>query len=128
MFVHLACLVLITPLLVLAVIYFGVLGAAYIWVFYGLIQYIAFQVYGLNGISNTEVFSSIVNNFATPCLVSFAVAGLAGHWLVEVSGKTSFVFLVTLVLLVGWLAALLACRDLFKTLLENLKWKVKTSL
>ena len=28
-----------------------------------------------------------MNNFATPCLVSFAVAGLAGHWLVEVSGK-----------------------------------------
>ena len=80
------------------------------------------------GLSNTKVFSSIVNNFATPCLVSFAVTGLAGHWLIGVSGKTSFVFLFTLVLLVGWFAALLACRDLFKTLLENLKWKVKTSL
>jgi len=126
--VHLACLVVIMPLLVVAVFYFGVLGAAYIWGFYGLVQYVAFQVYGLRGLPNTEVFSSIVNNFAIPCLVSFAVAGMAGYWLAGVSGKITFVLLFAIVLLAGWLATLLACRDLFTTLLENLKWKVKTSL
>ena len=45
--VHFACLVVLIPFLVLAIVYSGVLGAAYIWGLYGLVQYVAFQVYGL---------------------------------------------------------------------------------
>ena len=125
---HLICLVVLLPLLILAVAYFGVMGAAFIWGLYGLILYVGCQAYGLRGLPNAGFFASTLRDFFFPCMVSFAVAGMAGYWLSAVSGKITFVFLFILALLVGWLTAFLACEDLRKIVMEKWKWKTKTVL
>ena len=121
--VNLICLVVLLPLLILAVVYFGVMGAASIWGLYGFILYVAYQFYGLQGLPNTGLFSSILRDFIAPCIISFSVAGIAGFLLSEVSGKITFVFLLSIALLVGWVAALLVCKDLRKILMDKWKWR-----
>jgi len=126
--VSITCLAVLLPLLILAVVYFGVMGAAFIWGLYGLILYVAYQAYGLQGLPNTGFFSSTVRDFVVPCVISFAVAGIAGYGLNEVSGQITFIFLFILALLVGWFAALMVSKDLLKIVMEKLKWQTKTTL
>jgi len=118
---NLICLVVLLPLLILAVVYFGVMGAAFIWGLYGLILYIGYQAYGLRGLPNAGFFSSMLRDFFVPCIISFVVAGMARYWLNAVSGEIKFVFLFILALLVGWLASFLACKDLRTIVIK--KWK-----
>lgn len=125
--VNLVSLVILLPLLILAVVQFGVMGAVFIWGLYGLIFYIAFQVYGLRGFSYAVFFSSVLRDFVAPCVVSLVVAGLAGHFLSDVTGQITFVALLGFALIVGWFAALLVCRDLFKIFVEKSKWIMKTT-
>lgn len=126
--VNLVSLVVLLPLLTLAVVYFAIMGAAFIWGLYGLILYVAYQAYGLRGIPKAKFFSSVLRDFVVPCAVSFAIASMAGYWLKEVDGKMVFVILLGFALIVGWLAALLVCKDLLKIVVEKLKCTAKTSL
>jgi O-antigen/teichoic acid export membrane protein len=126
--VNLVSMIILLPLLVFAVIQFGVMGAVFIWGLYGLFQYMVFQAYGLRGIHQEGLISSILRDFVAPCLVSLAVAGMAGYWLSEVAGKIAFVVLLGFALIIGWVAALLVCKELFATVMKKLKWKTKTSL
>jgi O-antigen/teichoic acid export membrane protein len=119
--VHLVCLFVILPLMVLAVVYFGAMGAAYIWGLYGLVLYVVYQIYGLRGLPNTGFLTSFISTFVAPCMMSLAVAAVAGYLLAEVSGKIMIAFFFTLALLVGWCAALLACKDLCKIVINKLK-------
>jgi O-antigen/teichoic acid export membrane protein len=112
--VNLICLVTLLPLLIIFVINFGVIGAAFIWALYGLILYLAFQAYGLQGLPNTSFFSSIIRDFVFPCITAFSVAGIAGYSLNETQAGLTFVFLFILALLLSWIAALLSCTDLRK--------------
>jgi len=123
--VNLASVVFLLPLLILAVVQFGVMGSVFIWGLYGLILYIAFQVYGLRGLPHVGIFSSVLRDFVAPCVVSLLVAGVAGHFLSDVTGKITFVALLGFALIVVWLAALLVCRDLFKIFVEKSKWIMK---
>jgi len=68
----------------------------------------------------------MLRDFVAPCVVSFAVAGVAGFLLKDVGGKFAFVTLLGFWLIIGWFAALLVCKDLFKTVIEKLKWKMKS--
>lgn len=126
--VNLASLVVLLPLLMAAVVYFGVMGAAFCWGLYGLALYVAYQTYGLRGIPKAGLISSILRDFVAPCVVSLTVAGMAGYLLNEVEGKLAFVALLGFGLIVGWFAALLVCKDLFTIAVEKLKWKTETSL
>ena len=74
----------------------GVMGAAFIWALYGLILYLAFQAYGLQGLPNTSFFSSIIRDFVFPCVTAFSVAGIAGYGLSETQAGLTFVFLFIL--------------------------------
>jgi O-antigen/teichoic acid export membrane protein len=125
---NLICLIVLLPLLIVAIVYFSIMGAAYIWGLYGLILYIAHQVIGLRGLPNTRIFPFMLRNFIVPCVVSFFIAGIAGYWLSEVNGKITFVFFFILTLLVSWFAALLACEDLRKIVMGKWKWNTKTVL
>lgn len=125
---NLVSMIILLPLLVFAVIQFNVMGAVFIWGLYGLFLYMVFQAYGLRGIHQEGLISSIIRDFIVPCLVSLAVAGMAGYWLSEVTGKIAFVVLLGFSLIISWLAALVVCRELFATVMEKLKWKTKTGL
>ena len=125
---NLICLVILLPFLILAVVFFGAMGAAFLWGIYGLILYIGHQTYGLRGLPNAGFFASTIRDFVVPCIISFAVAGMAGYWLSTVSGKITFIFLFILALLLGWFAAFLACQDLRKIVMEKWTWKTKPIL
>lgn len=126
--VNLAALVVLLPLLIVAVVNFGVMGAAFCWGLYGLILYVAYQTFGLRGIPKAGLISSILRDFVAPCVVSFAVAGMAGYLLNDVEVRMALVALLGFGLLVGWFAALLVCKDLLKVLTGTLKWKTSASL
>jgi O-antigen/teichoic acid export membrane protein len=119
--VNVICLLILLPLLILAVVYVGVLGAAFIWVIYGLSLYVWYQVYGLQGLPNVGLFSCMWRDFVVPFVISIVIVGIAGFWLSDVSGKITFIFAVVLTLLVSWFIAFLACGDLRKIVIK--KWK-----
>ena len=102
--VSLIYLVVLLPLLILAVVYFGVMGAAYIWGLYGFILYVAFQFYGLQGLPNTGLFSSGDHE------------RLQAHFILEplfnCSGSSH----------IGEDSALLVCKDLRKILMDKWRW------
>lgn len=126
--VSLASLLLLLPLLIVAIINFGAMGAAFCWGLYGLILYAAYQILGLRGLPNAGLITRTLRDFVAPCVVSLAVAGIAGYLLNDVAEVLSFVVLAGFSLIVGWLAALLVCKDLLKVVMGRLKWKVKACL
>jgi len=121
--VNFISLVVLLPLLVAAVVYFGAMGAVFIWGLYGLTLYVAYQIYGLRGLPNAGVFPSMLRDFVAPCLASCAVAGGAWFWLSEVDGKMAFIALLGFGLIIGWSFSLLVCTDLFNLVMEKVKWK-----
>jgi len=123
--VSLASLLLLLPLLIVAIFNFGAMGAAFCWGLYGLILYAAYQILGLRGLPNAGLITRTLRDFVAPCVVSLAVAGMAGYLVNDGTEKLIFVVLLGAGLIVGWFAALLVCKDLLKVTVEKLKWKVK---
>ena len=119
--VNLIALIVLLPVLVLAVLRFGVMGAAYCWWLFGLVLYVSYRIYGLKGLSGADFFSSTLQDFGIPCVVSFSVAGIAGYWLAELEGKMAFAALMSLGLLFSWICTLLVCKDLRLILLKKLR-------
>jgi O-antigen/teichoic acid export membrane protein len=119
--VNLFSLLLLLPLLMVAVINFGVMGAAFCWVLYGLILYSVYQFCGLRDLPLAGFFSSILHDFVAPCFVSFVIAGVSWYFFQGVTSKTELVALSGSILIVGWVAALFVCRDLFKIVVGKLK-------
>lgn len=126
--VNLLSVFILLPSLALAILYFGVMGAAFIWGVYGLILYVAYETCGLRSIPNASLRASMLRDFVAPCAVSFAVAGIAGPWLSAVGGTMKFVVLLGFALIIGWLAAFMICRDLLKVVAEKIKWRARVSL
>lgn len=121
--INLMSLVVLLPLLIVAAVHFGVMGAAFCWGLYGLIQYIAYQAYALKGLPKAGFFSFILRDFIAPCAVSLIVACIAGYLLNDVEGKLSFIAFLGMALVIGWFAASLACRDLLKIAVDKLREK-----
>ena len=120
---NLICVIGLIPLLVLSVHYFNTIGAACMWSIYGIFYYIGCQIIGLRGLTNTTIFSSILENFIIPFLVAFAIAGISAYWLSEIKGNLMFVFLFLCSLVIGWFAAFLSCKDLREIVLKKWIWK-----
>ena len=125
--VNLLALVVLLPLLFVAVAYFGVRGAAFCWMLYGLLLYVVYQVVGLRGLPGTGFLQSVLQDFVLPCLVSFTIAGVTHFWLSEVKGRAVFIALLGLCLIAGWVVSLMVCRDLLKNVLEKMKWHSRKS-
>jgi O-antigen/teichoic acid export membrane protein len=125
--INLVCVLVLLPLLIVAVINFGVMGGVYIWGLYGLILYVSYQIYGFRETPKTKLLLLAVKDFLVPCVASFVVAGAASLWLNNVEGKFIFVVLLIFALVVGWLVALWTCKDLFNIVSEKLRWKLKTN-
>lgn len=121
-------LLVLLPLLIVAIVNFGTMGAAFCWGLYGLILYVAYQSCGLRTVANAGIFSRTLRDFFAPCVVSLAVAGMAGYLMNDVEPRMAFVALFVFALIFGWFAALLVCKDLFRVTMEKLKWKATTSL
>jgi len=121
--VTVASLLILLPLLMVAIEYYGVIGAAYIWGGYGLILYIAYQLFGLRGIPGAGFILSVLRDFVAPGLASFSVAGMVWYWEAGVEGQIAFVTILGLGLIAGWCAALLVSRDLLKIIMGKFNWE-----
>ena len=121
--VNLASLIVLLPLLIVAVVHFGAIGAASCWALYGLILYIVYQTCGLKGLPKTGVITSMLRDFVAPCAISLAAAGIAGYLLSNVGGKLFFFTLLGIALIVGWFAALVVCKDLLNIIIKKLERK-----
>lgn len=119
--VNLFCAIILIPILVVAIIYYSSLGAAYMWCFYCVTLYLAHHIIGLRGLPETRFISSVSNNFIAPCLTSFLIAVIFGYWLNRIDENITFVCILIFALLIGWLAAILVCKDLREIFLEKLE-------
>lgn len=117
--INLACFIILLPILVLAILNFGILGAALCWALYGLILFIAYQYCGLKRLFVRGLFGATLKNFTMICLSSWVMASMARYWLTGISGRFIFVALLCVGLALGWLAALALCGDLRKMLGER---------
>ena len=126
--VSMASLFVLLPLLIVAIVNFGVMGAAFCWGLYGLILYVAYQICGLHGLHQAGFISRTLRDFVAPCAVSFAVAGMARYLLNDAEGRVAFIALLGVSLIVGWFAALFVCKDLLKVTVGKLKWQTWRSL
>lgn len=125
--INLICIIVLLPSLILMVNYFGAMGGAIIWSLYGFILYISYQAWGGREMPKENFLLSILKDFVFPAVISFAFIGILSPLLNGVEGKIAFIIQLSLVLVVGWILALLVCKDLFKIVLEKLEWKMKTS-
>lgn len=117
--INLACLIILLPILILAILNFGILGAALCWALYGMILFVAYQYCGLKRLLARGIFGGTLKNFALICLSSWAMASMASYWLDGISGRFIFVALLCVGLALGWLAAMGLCGDLRKLLRER---------
>ena len=117
------CVIGLVPFLILSIYYFDTIGAASMWSVYGIVLYIGAQIFGLRGLPDTTIFSSILKNFITPFLVVFSVAGISAFWLTEIKGNLMFISSVFSSLVIGWFAAFLSCNDLRHIALKRWKWR-----
>lgn len=119
--VNVIALVILLPLLVVSVMHFGSMGAAFIWGLYGLMLFVAYQMLEQQGRPIREMYLSMHRSFVIPCLVSFIVSSLIWHLNSEGYGKLQFIALLVVGLIVGWLSALLACKDLRSIVMDKFK-------
>jgi O-antigen/teichoic acid export membrane protein len=119
--VNIVLTVTLLPLLIVAVSRYGALGAAGCWVLYGAGMYGAYEILAVRGTA-TDILFSVLRDFVAPACASLVVAALAMHWSAYVQARLEYAALIGVALLVGWAAALLACRDLFKVVGSQLRW------
>lgn len=125
---NLVSLAVLTPLLVVAVLGLGSMGAALCWALYGLAMYVTYETIALRGLPNAGVVSSMLRDFAFPALASFAAAGIVWSWSREIHGRAGIVIVLTVGLLTCWTAATLACRELLGVALGRIKWNTRAIL
>jgi len=107
--------------LILAVVKNGAMGAALVWVLYGIYQYVGYQFLERRGRTLTPVFGPIMQNFVAPLLTSVLVAVLVFLWLGDSPSDIKLVLSLCVGLILSWLAALFVCGDLFGIVAEKLK-------
>ena len=126
--VTIVCFVALLPLTMVAITYYGVIGAASIWGIYGLILYIAYETYALNVIDGVGVVSFFLRDFVAPCLASFAVTAMIWFWGHKTEEQINFILLLGFGLLLSCLSTLFICRSLLEMVLTKLKWRSESSV
>lgn len=117
--ISLACLVILFPLLILAILNLGILGAALCWAFYGMILFVSYQYCGLRRFFVSGIFWVALKNFAKACFTSGTVASMACYLLFDIKERFVFVALLFVWLIFGWVVAIASCEDLRKLLRER---------
>jgi O-antigen/teichoic acid export membrane protein len=118
---NLIAAVCLVPLLIEGVRTFGATGAAACWVLYGMATYVAYQCYGLPGLPDTNVLTSVASDFIAPALVSFGIAGIGWYWSAQADGRAQTTALVACALVTGWAAALISCGELRTLAMQSLR-------
>ncbi len=112
--------VVLLPSLVIAVNNFGSIGAAYIWVFYGLIHYFVTLNVGLRLLMKHKLIKLMIKDFMMLFFASFSITGLAWLFLENLDEKLFTVLLLGCVLVICWFVTILSSQALRKNILERL--------
>jgi O-antigen/teichoic acid export membrane protein len=110
--VNLAAVVVLLPMIVAAVAWYGALGASFCWALYGLTLYVSYQAIGRRGLPGGNMLAATWRDFVLPAVASLAVAALMLQWSRQVDGRAAVVAIVGVGLAGGWAAAALACGEL----------------
>jgi len=119
--INFLALVIFMPLLIWAIVKSGAIGAASVWVLYGIYQYMGYQFLERRGRTPTSVFGPLVQNFVAPLLTSVLVAVLVFLWLGDSPSDIKLLLSLCVGLILSWLAALFVCGDLFGIVAEKVK-------
>jgi len=116
--IHTAALVIFLPIIILAIVYYGIKGAAICWSIYGCILFLSYQILGLRGLSDKGILLFILYNFLTPCFVAFLCASFFGYWLLSIGNVFIFILFLSISLITTWFFILFIFND-FRLLLFN---------
>ena len=114
---------LLLPLCAWAVVTFGAEGAAWCWVLNGFLSYLVYQAIGLRDLNDARLSVSVLRDFLPPAATSTVIALLTSHWSTQVSGRLALAAVLSAGLTVGWIAALISCRDLGRIAMDTLGWR-----
>jgi hypothetical protein len=112
------------PALVISMLHFGAMGAAYCWLGSGIFTFLAYQLASANEGSSLTLRRTI-RDFATIAASSGLIAALAGKSLERTEARLAFAALLCFWLCVAWIAAFLAIRELREILFGTLRWQIK---
>lgn len=121
--VYVGAVIVLLPIMTIAALRFGVVGAAMCWPLYGLFMYAWNQILGLKDLPDGRLVWRAVQDFAATAAASLAVAAIAALASSQVDGRIEMAALLALALIVGWISALLVSRDLLRIALHTLRWK-----
>jgi O-antigen/teichoic acid export membrane protein len=110
--VNLAAVIVLLPMIVAAVAWYGALGASFCWALYGLTLYISYQAIGRHGLPDGNVLVATARDFMLPALASLVVAVVMLQGSQRVEGRPAVAAIVSVGLLAGWAAAAMVCGDL----------------
>jgi O-antigen/teichoic acid export membrane protein len=112
--------VVLLPSLVIAVNNYGSIGAACIWVFYGLIHYFVTLNLGLRLLMKHKLIKLMIKDFMMLFFASFSITGVAWLFLQNLDEKLFTVLLLGCVLVICWFVTILSSQGLRKNILERL--------
>lgn len=109
--VTIASVFVVLPLLAFAAMRAGALGAAYCWLAYGLVMYLAYQVLALRALPGTSVAAAIVRDFLYPAALAFGVAAATSQ-MGDTTARGQILAVVCAGGLAGCALTLVCCTDL----------------
>ncbi len=111
------------PLMAMAALSAGALGAAACWTTYGLVTYVSYQAIALKMLPGAGLMARIAADFLAPAAASVAVVWVASGLVPDVGGRLSAAAFLAIVLCLAWAAAVAVCRDLIKAVSSTFSWK-----
>lgn len=110
--VQLVCLLVFFPFLLFLIGMYGILGAAWSWLVYGVALYVSYVLLVTKSHRNRGGLSRILESFLVIVVTSMAVTWLARHVIGEVSYGPMLIGMLVTVLAAGWLSAVFVCPEL----------------
>ena len=100
------------PLQIFAIKYYGVSGAAYIWLFYGIAINISYQAICQKYLSNINFYLFNFYNFIIPFCAIFIINFISSYFINNFNEKFEIIIILIFNLFISWLISLLLFKDL----------------
>jgi O-antigen/teichoic acid export membrane protein len=107
------------PFQIFAIKYYGLAGAAYIWLFYGITFNISCQAICQKYLSNINFYLFNFYNFIIPFCVVFIINFISSYFINNFNEKFEIIIIIIFNLFISWLILLLLCKDLLNVVKKN---------
>lgn len=105
-------LLIFIPLQIFTIKYYGVVGAAYIWLFYGITINISYQYICQKYLFNVNFYSFNFYNFIIPFCVLFLFNFISSYFIINLNEKFEIIIIIIFNLFLSWLISLFFFKDL----------------